>query len=101
MQTLEQYLSKLERDDMRDDAITEKTTEIYDTLLSPCGFVMDTQNNKIEISSFTADMQINDGAFSDFILKNDNFKDLRGDLVEQYEKFCKDLAIEIIDMGGV
>lgn len=97
MQTLGQYLSKLERDDMRNDAITEKTTEIYDTLLSPCGFVMDAQHNKIELSSFTADMKINDGSFSDFILKNENFKDLRSDLVQQYEKFCEKLATELVD----
>lgn len=100
---LNQYLKEQEWQDMRDDAIEDKTNEIREELLSVShkydeSFVIDADNNKIELSDFIADMDINDGIFAEYLTSGGNH--LKDKLNDQLDVFCKDIATGLIDNRG-
>ena len=96
---LNQHLWKEEQADARYEAIQEKANDIKDILMSVNhkyeeAFVLDSKGNKWEMSDFTADMEINDGLFAEFLTGGDLLKDK---LNTQFDEFCEKIATDIID----
>ena len=96
---LNAHLWQLGNDAARYEAIQEKANDIKDILMSVNhkyeeAFVLDSKGNKLEMSDFTADMEINDGLFAEFL---DGGYLLKDKLNTQFDEFCEKIATDIID----
>ena len=97
------HCEKIGNDDARDQAIEEKTLEVRDTLLSvnhkfEKAFVIDSGGDKVELSDFIADMEIEDGVFSEFLQGNmySDESSLRNKFLSQLDVFCEKIATGLI-----
>ena len=88
----------------REEYIELKKDEVQEELLSvgqryEKAFVNDSKGNKIELSDFIADMEIDAGVFAEFIkecyIGQGSY--FRNKMLKQLDKYCEDLAIELVD----
>ena len=88
----------------RDQAIEDRADEVKETLLSVThkyeeAFVIDCDDNKIELSDFIADMQVESGIFAEF-LQGNMYSDesyLRNKILYQLDAYCEKIATGLID----
>ena len=95
---LNKHLAQLEIEDMRYEAIQEKTDEIRDVLLSTNihvdAYVRDSDGYMCTIGDFMADMALNESLFAEFLDGGDL---LRDKLNEQLTVYCEALATDLVD----
>ena len=98
------HCEQLGNDDAREEAIEDKTHEVKETLLSVThkyeeAFILDCDGNKIELSDFISDMQVEPGIFAEF-LQGGMYSDesyLRNKILSQLDVFCEKIAVRLID----
>jgi len=101
---LRQHENEMAKQDAYDEAVQEKTEEVMEELLSvnnryEDAFVNDSKNNKIELSDFIADMEIDAGTFSEFLQEchygQGSF--FRNKIMAQLNKYCEEIAVDLVD----
>ena len=95
---LNKHMAQMENDDMRYEAIQEKTDEIRDVLLSTNihvdAYVRDSNGYMCTIGDFMADMVVVESLFAEFLDGGDLLKDK---LNEQLTEYCETIATNLVD----
>ena len=88
----------------REEYIELKKDEVQEELLSvdqryEKAFINDSKGNKIELSDFIADMEIDAGVFAEFMkecyIGQGSY--FRNKMLKQLDKYCEDIATELVD----
>ena len=95
---LNKHMAQMENEDMRYEAIQEKTDEIRDILMStntnPEAHVLDSKGYRWDLGDFMADMGLVEGLFAEML---DGGTMQIEKLNEQLTKYCELLATDLVD----
>jgi hypothetical protein len=90
---LRQHEKQQELNDMRNEAIEDKTIEVYERIIE--GEIIYAGKNNYSMDDFTADFDIDSTYFCMFLNSNDT--SMKEHAIKKLNEFCAEIAEEMID----